>query len=213
MKRIAGLFVFLIALASALVAADLEVMVTDSSGKPVADAVAYALPLDGQILPEVSATPAELEQINKEFRPHVTVVQTGGTVIFPNRDSIAHHVYSFSEAKKFELPLYSGVPAPIKFEKAGVVTLGCNIHDWMKAYIMVVDTPFFAVSKADGRIELKNLPEGKWRVEFWHPRQKDALPPREVSLNGAQKQSEKAVFTLRREWKKKKSSGTDGPGY
>lgn len=213
MRKLACLFGFIFAMVSALSAANLEIFVSDSSGKPVLDAVAYAMPLEGQVLPEPSSVPAELEQINKEFRPHVTVVQKGGTVIFPNRDSIAHHVYSFSEAKKFELPLYSGVPAPVTFDKTGVVTLGCNIHDWMKAYIMVVDTPFFAISNADGLLEMKNLPEGKWKIEFWHPRQKDALPPREVSLHGEKTQTEKAVFTLRREWKKKKSSSNDGPGY
>ncbi len=213
MRKIACLFVFILVAASALSASDLEILFSDPSGKPVSDAVAYVLPLEGQILPEPSSTQAELEQINKEFRPYVTVVQKGGTVVFPNRDSIAHHVYSFSEAKKFELPLYSGVPAPVVFDKTGVVTLGCNIHDWMKAYILVVDTPFFAISKADGKVELNNLPEGKWKIEFWHPRQKNALPPREVSLKGAKKLSETAIFSLRREWKKKKSSGFDGQGY
>lgn len=213
MKKSACVFIFVLILASALSAAELEIVFSDSSGKPIADGVAYVLPLDGQILPDISSASSELEQINKEFRPHVTVVQKGGTVVFPNRDSIAHHVYSFSETKKFELPLYSGVPAPVTFDKTGLVTLGCNIHDWMKAYILVVDTPFFAISKADGRAEIKNLSGGRWKIEFWHPRQKDALPAREISLNGAQKQSEKIVFALRREWKKKKSAGSDGPGY
>lgn len=213
MKKSAILIAFIILAASSLSAADLEILFSDSSGKPISEGVAYALPLDGQTLPEVSSTPSELEQINKEFRPHVTVVQKGGTVIFPNRDSIAHHVYSFSEAKKFELPLYSGVPAPVTFDKTGLVTLGCNIHDWMKAFILVVDTPFFAISNAEGRAEIINLPDGRWKIEFWHPRQKDALSSREISLNGSQKLSEKAVFTLRREWKKKKSADSDGPGY
>lgn len=213
MKRSACILVFVIFIASALSAAELEILFSDSSGKPVFDGIAYAIPLDGQALPAVSSAPLVLEQINKEFKPHVTVVQKGGTVIFPNRDNIAHHVYSFSEAKKIELPLYSGVPAPVTFDKTGLVTLGCNIHDWMKAYILVVDTPFFSISNSDGLAAIKNLPEGKWKIEFWHPRQKDALPSREISLISAQKLSEKIVFALRREWKKKKSAGSDGPEY
>lgn len=163
MKKSACIFVFVLSIASALSAADLEILFSDSSGKAISEGVAYALPLDGQILPDVSSTPSELEQINKEFRPHVTVVQRGGTVIFPNRDSIAHHVYSFAEAKKFELPLYSGVPAPVTFDKTGLVTLGCNIHDWMKAYILVVDTPFLlsATLMAGQKLRICQMEDGK----------------------------------------------------
>jgi len=211
-KYICTLFLIFLT-ASSLLAADLEVIFSDGSGKNITEGVVYALPLENQILPDLGTKPVELEQINKEFNPHVTVIQKGGTIVFPNRDSIAHHVYSFSETKKFELPLYSGVPAPVTFDKTGLVTLGCNIHDWMKAYILIVDTPFFAISDKNGFAELKDMPDGRWKLEFWHPRQKEPLPAREIFLKASEKAVEKVSVNLRREWKKKKSSDSDGPGY
>ncbi len=76
-------------------------------------------------------------------------------VQFPNKDNIRHHVYSFSAARKFELPLYSGTPAqPVLFDKVGVVKLGCNIHDWMIGYIYVTETPYFGKSNAEGRVDM-----------------------------------------------------------
>ena len=86
-----------------------------------------------------------IDQRDKQFIPYVTALQVGTSVWFANTDKIRHHVYSFSPAKKFELPLYAGVPAePVVFDQPGFVTLGCNIHDWMIAYVAVLTTPYFA---------------------------------------------------------------------
>lgn len=125
----------------AIMAADVTVMVTDAGGKPVTDAV---VAFYDSKTPAANANAAgKIIQKNKMFNPKVTVVQTGTSINFPNEDSVRHHVYSFSPAKKFELKLYSGVPTnPVPFDQAGVVTLGCNIHDSMVGYIYVVDTPF-----------------------------------------------------------------------
>src|SRR6185437_16515964 len=113
----------------------LEVIVKDDKGGPGSDAVVYAVGA-------ASAAPrkqAVVDQRDKQFVPYVTPVQVGTAVIFPNSDNIRHHVYSFSSAKKFELPLYSGVPAqPVVFDMVGFVTLGCNIHDCMIAYVAVL---------------------------------------------------------------------------
>ena len=103
-------------------------------------------------------------------------VRTGTAVSFPNNDDIRHHVYSFSEAKKFELPLYKGVPAePVVFDQAGTVVLGCNIHDWMLAYVYVVDTPWRLVTDEKGAGVLDDLPAGRYRVDVLHPRLKGEL--------------------------------------
>jgi hypothetical protein len=97
-------------------------------------------------------------------------VFVGSTVAFPNRDSVRHHVYSFSPAKRFELPLYAGVPAqPVLFDKPGVVVLGCNIHDWMIGYIYVSESPWFAKTGADGKALLADLPARAYTVRVWHP--------------------------------------------
>jgi len=91
-------------------------------------------------------------------------------------------VYSFSPAKTFELKLYSGVPAiPVVFDKPGVVILGCHIHDNMVAYVLVVDTPYFAKSDATGQARLDGLPSGNYEVTIWHAR--IANPPTERNID------------------------------
>ncbi|HAE40581.1 MAG TPA: methylamine utilization protein [Candidatus Riflebacteria bacterium] len=194
-------------------AGEIEARFVDARGRPVAEAVISAIPLSGQAVPAMSKIPAELEQIDKEFKPNVTIIQRGGKVLFPNRDSVSHHVYSFSEAKKFELPLYTGASRPIVFENPGVVTLGCNIHDWMKGYIVVVDTPFFGLSDATGVVTIKDLPVGAWRLEVWHPRLKDGLMVREVNLADGAALSESFTLSLRREWKKTRDRAREKSGY
>jgi hypothetical protein len=146
-----------------------DVLVTDDRGKPVEDAV-VTLTAPGV---SVQAPPPTriMDQHDKEFVPHVLPVHVGTPVSFPNRDNIRHHVYSFSPAKKFELPLYIGTPAaPVLFDKPGVVALGCNIHDWMLAYIYVVTTPHFAKTALDGTVRLDGLTPGAYEARVWHPR-------------------------------------------
>ena len=83
-----------------------------------------------------------------------------------------HHVYSFSPAKRFELPLYAGVPSqPVLFDKAGVVVLGCNIHDWMVGYVYVSDSPWFGKTGADGGVRDRRPAPRRYIVRVWHPQQ------------------------------------------
>lgn len=178
--RCAALLAGLLGLA-ALPAAALEVRVL-SEGRPVADAVVTLSPVGRA----AATTPMEavMDQVNSEFEPRVLVVTKGSRVHFPNRDRIRHQVYSFSPAKRFELPLYTGTPPePVVFDRAGVVTLGCNIHDWMKGYIVVVDTPYFALSDGEGRARV-DLPPGEYLLTAWHERLPtiDAAPKRRITL-------------------------------
>lgn len=162
-------------------AGSLEAYVATSAGKAVEDAAVVLEPVSG-IAPERPAA-AIIEQQDREFRPFVTIVQTGAAVDFPNRDSVKHHVYSFSKAKTFELKLYAGKPArPQTFDQAGEVALGCNIHDWMEAYVLVVDTPWFAKTAASGRALVGNIPPGRYKLKVWHPLQKKDVPLREVEI-------------------------------
>lgn len=161
-------------IAPALQAAALTVSVADNTGKPVADAVVYAIPEGGAPAPARGVT-AILDQIDKEFVPFVLPVQVGTQVRFPNQDNIRHNVYSFSPARTFSLELYKGAAAPpVTFDKPGVVVMGCNIHDKMLAYIFVADTPHFARTDAAGTLVLKELPPGRYEVRAWHPRLVDA---------------------------------------
>jgi len=176
MSRLAVTLTLMLTLAASacLRAASVEAQVRDASRKPVPDAVVYALPASGTS----EARPGKLvaiEQLDREFVPYVSVVQTGTVVTFPNRDAILHHVYSFSPPKSFEIKLYTGKsPTEVLFDKPGVVTLGCNIHDWMIAYLLVVSTPYFAKADANGIARLRDLPAGGYELRAWHPQQRAA---------------------------------------
>jgi len=157
-----------VALASS--AATLTVDVRNARGVPVQDAVVYATRDGRDGDGAFGRRTAVMDQKNRMFVPHVLAVQTGTAVEFPNSDDIRHQVYSFSAPKKFQLPLYTGTPSnPIVFDKPGVVILGCNIHDRMSAYIVVVDTPHFAKTGREGRVMLPNLTSGRYVVHVWHP--------------------------------------------
>ena len=159
-----------------------EAVVTDQSGKPVLDAVVALVPVGGAP-PVLHPGPAVMDQVNKQFVPPVLAVVVGTPVSFPNRDNIRHHVYSFSSPKKFELPLYIGTPtAPVVFDKPGPVALGCNIHDWMVAYIYVVTTPHFAKTTADGKARLEGLPAGPYEARVWHSRLRGEAMARPITI-------------------------------
>jgi plastocyanin len=154
--------------------AEIAARVINEQGQPVADAVVVAVPADGGARPPAKATERPradvVDQVDKEFTPKVAAILVGTAVTFPNHDDVRHHVYSFSPAKRFELPLYAGVPAgPVVFDKPGVVVLGCNIHDWMVGYIYVSESPYFAKTGKDGKAILAELPPRAYAVRVWHP--------------------------------------------
>lgn len=166
--------------AAGAMAGNLEVLVTTPEGKPVED---FALVLEAPSALAARKARATILQQDREFSPYLTIVQTGAAIEFPNRDAFKHHVYSFSQPKIFEIKLYAGKPAkPVVFDKPGVVALGCNIHDWMEAYVLVVDTPYFARTGADGRARIGNVPAGTYRLKLWHPRLTPDLPARDISM-------------------------------
>lgn len=174
MGRAVSVFVFFVALALPSRAGVIEAMVRDSEGKPVADAIVFlrkaADTKDAPLL-----TSAEMSQADLELKPHMVVVPVGGAVTFPNKDATHHHLYSFSPTKSFDLPLYKGDDAPsVKFDKPGVVKVGCNIHDWMSGVIFVAPTPFFARTGADGSAVL-TVPKGKVEVSVFHERLKGSV--------------------------------------
>ncbi len=178
--------------AGAAAAATLTVKVDDGKRALLADAVVSAYRLDLAV--PVPVGKGIMDQRYSQFAPGVLAITVGSLVVFPNSDNIRHQVYSFSPAKPFDLPLYAGTPAaPMRFDKAGVVVIGCNIHDWMIGYIVVLYTPYFAKTDATGSAML-SLPPGQYRLRTWHPRlagdpveeivriSAEALPVREVHL-------------------------------
>lgn len=171
MSRLLGMAALLAA--RAVAGAEIMAFVGDGQQRPIAEVVVVAVPQDFQ--PTLKPTTLIVDQVDKEFIPYVQPVMVGSSVSFPNNDDIRHHVYSFSQAKMFELPLYSGTPAhPVVFDAPGVVALGCNIHDWMLGFIYVVETPHFGKTDASGHIRLENLPAGAYSVRVWHPRMQES---------------------------------------
>lgn len=176
-------------------AAEVSAAIRDAEGAPVSDAVVLAFPARGGAVAAKPGTET-VDQVDQEFVPRVKVIRVGTTVNFPNHDNIRHQVYSFSAAKTFELPLYAGVrAAPVVFDKPGVVTMGCNIHDSMLGYIYVADTAYFGKTDAEGKARIDNLPPGDYTVRVWHPRMVDTeeSTARRVSAASA----EQAAWTLK----------------
>lgn len=198
---------------TAAVAGSLSVTIKDSKGAPVSDAVVYAKSGNSS---SRAGKQTVIDQQNKQFIPYVTAVQVGTSILFPNRDDIRHHVYSLSPAKKFELPLYAGIPAaPVVFDKEGFVTLGCNIHDWMIAYVAVLATPYFQVSGADGRVALGGLPPGHYSVAVWHPLIKGAPEQfaQSVDLSGGGVSELTFKLDLKPDFRAKRAPGLSTGGY
>ena len=155
--------------ASPLAAAPLSVRVVDVSGRPVRDAV-VTLYAAGAARPARAGGRYVIAQQNLQFRPFLTVVPVGADVSFPNLDPTKHHVYSFSPAKKFELKLFAKDQSrTVHFDKAGVVALGCNIHDQMSAFIVVTDSAWTARTNAQGIASFGDAPNAAARVTVWHP--------------------------------------------
>lgn len=152
-------------------AEQITVQLRDNQGAPVPNVVVTLTPQTPTSIPSsfTQQNPAIMDQIDKQFVPHILVVPQGSFVAFPNSDSIQHHVYSFSKAKPFELKLYSGRPPhPLAFEQSGEVVMGCNIHDWMLGYVYVVDTPFYGKTNARGELSLTS-PAGSYQLKIWNP--------------------------------------------
>ena len=157
-------------LSATVAAAPLSVRVVDASGKPVRDAVVTLYPAGAAARPPHSGGHFVVAQKNLQFQPFLTIVPVGADVSFPNLDPTKHHVYSFSPAKRFELKLFAKDQSrTVHFDKAGVVALGCNIHDQMSAFIVVTDSAWTARTNAQGIAAFADAPNAPGRVTVWHP--------------------------------------------
>jgi plastocyanin len=155
--------------------------VVNGVNQPVAQAV-VAVMVKGARTTANPGTVADMGQRGRSFVPTVVAIQTGSSVNFPNFDTVRHHVYSFSPIKPFEIKLYAGTPtAPVMFDKPGTATLGCNIHDKMIGYIHVVDTPYFGLTDAAGKVTIE-VPAGEHKVRTWHSGMSEATAPIESNL-------------------------------
>ena len=185
----AAALLLLVTLCSGARAASIALTITDTSGKPVPDAV-VTVSLQGRqqtAPPGKFATPTQvvINQRNLTFIPYVVAVRRGGTVTFQNSDETRHQVYSFAPIKQFEFTVTPGETSPpVKFDTAGIAAIGCNIHDQMIAYVDVTDAPWVTITHDDGLAHIDGLPSGTFVVTVWHPRLKPgaSAPSRGVML-------------------------------
>ena len=195
---------------SSLNAASLTVTITDTQGIALGDAVVELTPIKATELPPKAPQHYEMRQQNRIFSPFVLAVPQGAKVDFPNLDRTRHHVYSFSEAKQFELKLYVGkTESPILFDHPGLVAIGCNIHDYMQAFIYVAKSPYFASTDDKGVTHITDLPTGEYTVELWHPWQNTQATPTTVTINES---SSSVAITLDVDRQDKPSSPPSGFG-
>lgn len=172
-------------------AATLNATALSKSGVTMADVVLFATPLDHPVPAPGKIDNSIIAQQQMQFTPYVSVIRVGTDIKFPNYDKIEHHIKSFSPAKEFEIKPYQKVtPPPVLFDKTGIVVIYCLLHEWMRAYVMVVDTPYFGKTDDAGVVALDNLPAGRYEVRAWHPDMGSIKPPLlqtvEVAATGTQ---------------------------
>lgn len=162
-------------------AVQFRVTVADPRGAPIVDAVVTMRPISAAARagtrpsPATNTQPVVIQQVDREFVPRVSVVSAGSRVSLPNNDAVPHSVYSFSPAKQFEFDAYVGSsPQVLTLDKPGIITLGCNIHDWMVGYIVVVDTPLAVQTDALGAAPFASVADGDYELRVWHPQQRAA---------------------------------------
>jgi hypothetical protein len=155
--------------AASVHAGTVDIVVRGANGQPLADAVVM---IDSPGRKDAASRfpgPYRMMQKDIQFSPRTLIVPVGASVSFPNMDKARHHVYSFSSINRFELKLYGREEnRTVTFPKAGVAALGCNIHDAMSAYVVVVDTPFTEKTDASGRVSIPGVPAGRGTLRVWH---------------------------------------------
>ncbi len=190
-----------------------HVGVKDAKGQPVADAVVSLVPLGTAPILAPSPEPVVIAQSGQEFEPYVTALVVGSRVSFPNRDSVKHQVYSTSKIMPFEIPLYGpGAAQTVLFDKPGIIALGCNIHDWMSAYIVVLATPYFQKTPAAGTATFTTLPPGRYRLDVWHPRLANDTQ-REVIIASSDPAMQSIAVVLKPDRRIRRAPDGAGGGY
>lgn len=175
-------------------AGTINVKTYSKTGETMQDVVVYATPVGGAAPSDRAEGPA-IAQDHLQFTPYVTVVRVGTEIKFPNYDKVEHHVKSFSTVKEFEIkPYEKTTPPPVLFDKAGIVIIYCLIHEWMRAYVMVVDTPYFGKSDASGAVALNGLPPGNYEIRAWHPDMGSIKPPLLQTLKVADQAAQQVKF-------------------
>jgi len=169
--KLAGIAGLVLLAASAVRAGEIKGKVSVQGIKSAENIAVYVDALPGKTF-EAPKEHIVMDQRKMTFIPHVAVVQQGTTVDFLNSDPVGHNVYwpSISGNKKLAHNMGTwpkGEKKPFVFNDLGVASLLCNVHPEMSGYIVVVATPYFAVTDKDGSFEIKNVPAGKYTLKTW----------------------------------------------
>ena len=158
-----------------LLAGDIQGKITAKGRKHNGDAVIYIQKIEGKTFQPLKE-PVTMDQKNLVFIPHVLPVLKGTTVGFRNSDDVLHNVFSPDDcAEKFNLGTWpKGETRSYTFKNPGCITVMlCNVHPEMEAYVIVLETPYYAVSEKDGSYIIKNVPAGKYTLKVWHEKLKE----------------------------------------
>ena len=178
MKILAAIFCALVS--TTALAGSFVGTATNKEDGPLQNVVFALKPLTKDIVvPATAPTVVSVTQDNLQFKPYVSVIRVGSLAQFPNRDTVEHHIKSFSAIKPFEIAVHKpgDSPTPIKFEKEGAVIIYCILHDWMRTFIYVADTPWFSQTESLGAARIENLPGGDYEISAWHPDLGQFKPP------------------------------------
>jgi plastocyanin len=177
-------------------------IVKENSASPEPDAssvVVWLQPLDGAAAAPAASQPTpQIVQHNKAFEPRLTVVEVGAVVQFPNKDPFLHNVFSVFNGKRFDLGLYeSGSSKSVRFDHPGISFLFCNIHPEMSGIVIVVESPYFAISDRAGRVTFANVPDGRYTMHVWYEKSTpESLKSRDrvITVSGSSRTLETVQF-------------------
>ncbi len=154
----------------------------DQLAQDVGQAVVW---LETDHAPAAAPARAEMSTEGKQFLPHLVVLPSGSTVVFPNHDPFNHNVFSLSDVAAFDLGLYGrgeGKSAP--FPRAGIVRVYCNVHATMSGFIVLRDNPYYTQPGADGSFSIAAVPPGDYTLHAWHERAKEVSRAIRVPADG-----------------------------
>ncbi len=150
----------------------------DRDGQALTNVVIALKPI-GVAAPVTVPATITVTQEAMTFKPYISIIRKGSSVVFANRDTVEHHIKSFSSSRPFEIAVHKpgDTPPPIRFDAEGAIVAYCILHDWMRAYVYVADTPWYGTSDASGLTRIDNIPAGDYDVTAWHPDLGQFKPP------------------------------------
>lgn len=159
-----------------------QVTLLDKGGGPPSDVGQAVVWLTGDQAPAGTPATVEIATEDKQFVPRLIVVPRGSTVAFPNHDPFNHNVFSVSPEGPFDLGLYGrGTAKSVRFDRAGVIKVYCNVHASMRGLVVVQETSLYAQPGADGSFRLDRVPPGDYILHAWHERAPEVTNPLKVT--------------------------------